>query len=76
MHNNRAQGTCISINEIVDPAIMANGEGGAASLPRQLQAVLDLALTCTEQDPQRRPTMVDVTKQLRQIERFIPLLII
>ncbi|KAL4618636.1 hypothetical protein ACB092_06G024800 [Castanea dentata] len=74
MHN-RAQGSCISINEIVDPAIMANGEGGA-SLPRQLQAVLDLALTCTEQDPQRRPTMVDVTKQLRQIERFILLLII
>ena len=75
MHNNRAQGSCISINEIMDPAIMAKGEGDA-SLPRQLQAVLDLALTCTEQDPQRRPTTVDVTKQLRQIERFIPLLII
>ena len=72
MHD-RAQGSCI--NEIVDPAIMAIGEGGA-SLPRQLQAVLDLAITCTENDPQRRPTMVDVTKELRRIERFVPWLII
>ena len=71
--HNRAQGSCI--NEIVDPAILAEyGEGGV-SLLRQLQAVLDLALTCTEEDPQRRPTMVDVTKQLRRIERFVPLLI-
>nr|XP_023903257.1 non-functional pseudokinase ZED1-like [Quercus suber] len=61
MHN-RAQGHCI--NEIE-----ADGEGGA-SLQRQLQAVVDLALTCTEEDPQRRPTMVDVTKRLRRIERF------
>ena len=67
MHN-RAQGFCI--NEIVDPTIFADGEGGA-SLQRQLQAVLDLALICTEKDPHRRPTMVDVTKQLRRIERFI-----
>ncbi|XP_030932124.1 non-functional pseudokinase ZED1-like isoform X2 [Quercus lobata] len=63
----KASGSCI--NEIVDPAIMAIGEGGA-SLPRQLQAVLDLAITCTENDPQRRPNMVDVTKELRRIERF------
>ncbi|KAL4618652.1 hypothetical protein ACB092_06G026000 [Castanea dentata] len=66
MHN-RAQGFCI--NEIVDPTILEDGEGGA-SLQRQLQAVLDLALICTEKDPHRRPTMVDVTKQLRRIERF------
>uniref|UniRef100_A0A7N2M8Z7 Protein kinase domain-containing protein n=2 Tax=Quercus lobata TaxID=97700 RepID=A0A7N2M8Z7_QUELO len=63
--HNRAQGSCI--NEIVDHAILA--EGGA-SLQYQLQAVADLALTCTKEDPQRRPTMVDVTKQLRRIERF------
>ncbi|XP_030944172.1 non-functional pseudokinase ZED1-like [Quercus lobata] len=63
--HNCAQGSCI--NEIVDPAILA--EGGV-SLQYQLQAVADLALTCTEEDPQRRPTMVDVTKQLRRIERF------
>ncbi|XP_065622869.1 LRR receptor kinase SERK2-like [Quercus suber] len=63
--HNRAQGSCI--NEIVDPAILA--EGGA-SLQHQLQAVADLALTCTVNDPQRRPTVVDVTKQLRRIESF------
>ncbi|XP_050281054.1 serine/threonine-protein kinase ZRK1-like [Quercus robur] len=46
-----------------------DGEGGP-SLEQQLQTFLDLGLACTEEDPQRRPTMVDVTKQLRQIERF------
>ncbi|KAK4575764.1 hypothetical protein RGQ29_026642 [Quercus rubra] len=66
--HNRAQGSCI--NEIVDPAILAEDGDGGASLQHQLQAVLDLALTCTEEDPQTRPTMVDVTKQLRRIERF------
>ena len=68
MHNRAQLGHCI--NEVVDPAILADGEGGA-SLQRQLQAVVDLALTCTEEDPQRRPTMVDVTKKLRRIVRFI-----
>ena len=58
-----------SINEIVDPASLA-GEGGT-SLEQQLQAVLDLALTCTEEDPHRRPTMVDVTKELKLIERYV-----
>ncbi|XP_030972581.1 non-functional pseudokinase ZED1-like [Quercus lobata] len=66
--HNRAQGGCI--NEIVDPAILAEDGDGGASLEHQLQAVVDLALTCAEEDPQRRPTMVDVTKQLRRIERF------
>ncbi|KAL4618623.1 hypothetical protein ACB092_06G024000 [Castanea dentata] len=61
-----AQDSCI--NEIVDPAIMADGKE-SASLQRQLQAVLDLILICTKEDPQRRPSMVDVTKELRQIER-------
>ena len=67
---NHAQGSCIS--EIVDPAILAEDGEGVASLEHQLQAVVDLASTCIEEDPQRRPTMVDVTKQLRRIERFIP----
>ena len=67
MHN-RAQVYCI--NKIVDPAILVR-EGGA-SLEQQLQSVVDLALTCTEEDPERRPTMVDVTKELRRIESFVP----
>ncbi|XP_050246516.1 serine/threonine-protein kinase ZRK1-like isoform X3 [Quercus robur] len=66
--HNRAQGSCM--NEIVDPAILAEDGEGGASLQHQLQAVVDLGLTCTEEDPQTRPTMVDVTKQLRRIERF------
>ena len=66
--HNRAQVYCI--NEIVDPAILVR-EGGA-SLEQQLQSVVDLALTCTEEDPERRPTMVDVTKELRRIESFVP----
>jgi len=33
--------------------------------------VRQLGLTCIEDDPETRPTMVDVTKELRRIERFI-----
>lgn len=67
MHNH-AQGHCI--NEIVDLAMLVGEEG--TSLEWQLQGVLDLALRCTDEDPKRRPTMVDVTKELRRIERFVP----
>jgi serine/threonine protein kinase len=58
-----------AINEIVDSAILA--EEGGTGLEPQLQAVLELALTCVENDPEIRPTMVDVTKELRRIERSI-----
>jgi serine/threonine protein kinase len=57
------------MNEIVDPAILA--EEGGAGLEQQLQAVRQLVLTCIEVDPEIRPTMVDVTKELRRIERSI-----
>jgi serine/threonine protein kinase len=57
------------LNEIVDPAILE--EEGGVGLEPQFQAVLELALTCTEIDPKIRPTMVDVTKELRRIERSI-----
>ena len=65
-----------SINETADPTILAEDGEGGATLEQQLQAFLDLASTCTEEDPQRRPTMVNVTKQLRRIERFIPCLLV
>jgi serine/threonine protein kinase len=58
-----------AINKIVDPAILA--EEGGAGLEPQLQAVRQLALTCIEYDPEIRPTMVDVTKELRRIERSV-----
>ena len=57
-----------TINELVDPAILAR-EGG--SVLQQLQCILQLALICREKDPKMRPTMVDVTKEPRKIERFI-----
>ena len=57
-----------AINEIKDPAILE--EGGEASVEQQLQAVLHLALTCIDDDPEIRPTMVFVTKELKRIERF------
>jgi len=53
----------------VDPAILE--EEGGAGLEQQLQAVRQLGLTCMEDHPEIRPTMVDVTKELRRIERSI-----
>jgi serine/threonine protein kinase len=58
-----------ALNEIVDPAILE--EEGGVGLEQQLQAMWQLALTCIENDPEIRPTMVDVTKELRRIERSI-----
>ncbi|XP_059452300.1 serine/threonine-protein kinase ZRK1-like [Corylus avellana] len=49
------------INEIVDPAIIA----------REGAAVLELTFACTKDDPDDRPTMVDITKELRRIERIL-----
>ncbi|XP_059449481.1 serine/threonine-protein kinase ZRK1-like [Corylus avellana] len=49
------------IHEIVDPAIIA----------REGATVLDLALACTEDNPEDRPTMVDVSRELRRIERIV-----
>ncbi len=55
-----------------DLVILA-GEGGVtASFIQQLKAVLDLVRTCIEEDPETRPTMKDVTKELRRIEGFVP----
>ena len=50
-----------SINDIVDPTIMV-GEGAA---------VLDLALACTRDNSEDRPTMVNVTKELKRIVRLV-----
>ena len=57
-----------AIDEIGDPAILAEGGIG---VEQQLQAMRQLGLTCIEGDPEIRPTMVDVTKELRRIERLI-----
>ncbi|KAG2694328.1 hypothetical protein I3760_08G137900 [Carya illinoinensis] len=59
-----------AINSVVDPVIMA-GELRGAGVDQQFQAVRDLALRCLKEDPMERPTMVDATKELRRIEKFI-----
>ncbi|XP_075655811.1 serine/threonine-protein kinase ZRK1-like [Castanea sativa] len=58
----------VTINEIVNLEIQA-GERGAV-VDQQAQAV-KLALLCREKDPEIRPNMVDVTKELRKIERLV-----
>ena len=62
-------GFTMNINEVVDPAILV-GEVGSV-VWQQLEAVLRLALICRKKDPEIMPNMVDVTKELRKIERFI-----
>ena len=61
--------TRFTINEVVDPAILVGEEGSVVW--QQLQAVLRLALICRKEDPAIRPDMIDVTKELRKIERVI-----
>ncbi|XP_041018835.1 serine/threonine-protein kinase ZRK1-like [Juglans microcarpa x Juglans regia] len=61
-----------AISEIVDPALMVDGsESGVIGREEQLQSVLQLALTCLDEDPEIRPTMIDVTEELRRIEMFV-----
>ncbi|KAM3707498.1 hypothetical protein ACJW31_02G029500 [Castanea mollissima] len=59
----------LTINEVVDPAILVGEKGSVVW--QQVQAVLRLALICRKNNPEIRPDMVDVTKELRKIERFI-----
>lgn len=58
-----------AISQIVDHAIWAREREAGVDL--QLQAMLQLGLVCSDLDPKMRPTMVDVTKELRRIERFV-----
>ncbi|KAF5463094.1 hypothetical protein F2P56_019037 [Juglans regia] len=58
-------------NTMVDPVILA-GELRGAGVEQQIQAVRDLAFRCMKEEPMERPTMVDVTKELRRIEKSIP----
>ncbi|KAL7227477.1 hypothetical protein ACSBR1_022353 [Camellia fascicularis] len=52
-------------NEIVDPRILK--ERGGIEQEQQLQAVLALALRCTQENKDDRPEMIDVTKELRRM---------
>ncbi|KAJ4949968.1 hypothetical protein NE237_026800 [Protea cynaroides] len=55
------------VGEIVTPAILQ--EGGVELL--QLQQVLELSVKCSSELEWRRPIMMDVAKQLRQIQRSV-----
>ncbi|CAL5434207.1 unnamed protein product [Camellia sinensis] len=52
-------------NEFVDPRILKNR--GGIEQGQQLQAVLALALRCTQYNKEDRPEMIDVTKELRRM---------
>ncbi|KAF6138526.1 hypothetical protein GIB67_022560 [Kingdonia uniflora] len=55
------------LREIVDSSIWEEEE----EIKRQLQTFAELIVTCTEETPTERPTMMEVTKKLRQIERCL-----
>jgi hypothetical protein len=44
---------------------------GRAGVEEQYQAVLGLARGCIDEELETRPTMVNVTKELRRIVRFV-----
>ncbi|KAK9682934.1 hypothetical protein RND81_10G107600 [Saponaria officinalis] len=55
--------TTASFNDIVDPAINTNG----AIAEEHLKTLVELALRCSAEDEECRPTMVDVATQLKNI---------
>ncbi|XP_074287433.1 serine/threonine-protein kinase ZRK1-like isoform X2 [Silene latifolia] len=58
---------CRAVNclgDVVDPTITRNGPVAAEV---QLKAIVDIALSCAAADEERRPTMVDVATQLKDI---------
>ena len=57
------------INDILDPIILV--EGGGVLEQKQFQAVYQLALKCTEEFAEERPTIVDAAKEIRRIQRFV-----
>uniref|UniRef100_A0A6N2LEJ1 Protein kinase domain-containing protein n=1 Tax=Salix viminalis TaxID=40686 RepID=A0A6N2LEJ1_SALVM len=53
--------------EVIDSIIIA--EGAWPGKEQQLQAFAALALRCISDEPEDRPTMIDVSKELRKIHR-------
>uniref|UniRef100_A0A6N2LX23 Protein kinase domain-containing protein n=1 Tax=Salix viminalis TaxID=40686 RepID=A0A6N2LX23_SALVM len=56
------------LNEVIDSIIIA--EGAWPGKEQQLQAFAALALRCISDEPEDRPTMIDVSKELRKIHRI------
>ena len=63
-----------TMNEIVDPTILAEAEaeatGGGEGVHHQFQAVSELILRCHRLNAEERSFMLDVAKQLKQIQRY------
>lgn len=59
-----------SLDELVDPTIWEVEGKTNQELHRQLQAFLELILKCIEYKSEDRPLMIDVAKELKQIERL------
>ena len=64
------------MNEVVDPTILEEAEAGVVQYHHQLQVVYQLGLECRRDNEEERPIMLDVAKQLTQIQRYTPILII
>ncbi|TXG65456.1 hypothetical protein EZV62_006731 [Acer yangbiense] len=55
--------------EKVNPIIVGDDQGLCPEKEQQLQDFKELALRCASVSPQDRPTMIDVSKQVRQLYR-------
>ncbi|XP_059590864.1 non-functional pseudokinase ZED1 isoform X1 [Vitis vinifera] len=56
------------IHDILDPSSLV--EGGGVLEQQQFEAVCQLALKCTEEFAEDRPTIVDAAKEIRRIQRY------
>ena len=61
-----------TMNEIVDPTILAEAEAaeGGEGVHHQFLAVFELILKCLKDNAEERPIMLDVAKQLKRIQRY------
>ena len=60
-----------TMNEIVDPTILAEAEArGLHHHHNQFQAIYQLGLQCLSDNAKERPSMLDVAKQLKRIQRY------
>ncbi|XP_071924929.1 non-functional pseudokinase ZED1-like [Coffea arabica] len=59
------------VKEIADPRMLEDEGNNKDEMEQQLLDFLDLALRCTEYEGMNRPDMIDVAKELRQMEKSV-----
>ncbi|KAI7979241.1 Non-functional pseudokinase ZED1 [Camellia lanceoleosa] len=57
------------LNEILDAKI--RGKGGGVVQEQQLQALVELAVQCLQKEREDRSEMIDVAKEVKQIQRLV-----